>query len=111
MTGEASIADRYRLSAAGDVLNLSPRCGELPPDQAWPYLERVAERLHLAGSPMMYRPNGPDLGGALSSPTTYPPPKTLKTARSGDPGRTTTDGERTPSKDACVPRASKQELS
>jgi hypothetical protein len=27
----------------GQVLNLSPLCGGLPPDVAWPYLKRVGE--------------------------------------------------------------------
>ena len=29
--------------SAGEMLNLSPLCGGLPPDLAWPYLKRVAE--------------------------------------------------------------------
>ncbi len=32
-----------RHRAAGGMLNLSPLCGGLPPDIAWPYLKRVGE--------------------------------------------------------------------
>jgi hypothetical protein len=28
---------------AGQMLNLSPLCGGLPPEIAWPYLKRVGE--------------------------------------------------------------------
>jgi len=28
---------------AGEVLNLSPLCGGVPPEIAWPYLKRVGE--------------------------------------------------------------------
>ncbi len=28
---------------AGEVLNLSPLCGGVPPELAWPYLKRVGE--------------------------------------------------------------------
>ena len=27
----------------GEVMNLSPLCGGMPPELAWPYLKRVAE--------------------------------------------------------------------
>ncbi|HVQ49874.1 MAG TPA: LLM class flavin-dependent oxidoreductase, partial [Mycobacterium sp.] len=29
--------------AGGEMLNLSPLCGGLPPEVAWPYLKRVGE--------------------------------------------------------------------
>lgn len=35
-------AEAARRVAAGEVLNVSPLCGGIPPDIAWPYLERVA---------------------------------------------------------------------
>jgi len=28
---------------AGEIINLSPLCGGLPPELAWPYLKRVGE--------------------------------------------------------------------
>jgi alkanesulfonate monooxygenase SsuD/methylene tetrahydromethanopterin reductase-like flavin-dependent oxidoreductase (luciferase family) len=38
-----SVAEAVERVAAGEMLNLSPLCGGLPPDVAWPYLERVGE--------------------------------------------------------------------
>ena len=37
------VAEAVERVSAGEVLNLSPLCGGLPPDLAWPYLERVGE--------------------------------------------------------------------
>lgn len=38
-----SVAEAVERVSAGEMLNLSPLCGGLPPDLAWPYLERVRE--------------------------------------------------------------------
>ncbi len=38
-----SVAEAVERVSAGEMLNLSPLCGGLPPDLAWPYLERVGE--------------------------------------------------------------------
>jgi alkanesulfonate monooxygenase SsuD/methylene tetrahydromethanopterin reductase-like flavin-dependent oxidoreductase (luciferase family) len=38
-----SVEDAVKRVAAGEMLNLSPLCGGLPPALAWPYLKRVAE--------------------------------------------------------------------
>jgi hypothetical protein len=38
-----SVPEAISRVKAGQVLNLSPLCGGLPPDIAWPYLERVGE--------------------------------------------------------------------
>jgi alkanesulfonate monooxygenase SsuD/methylene tetrahydromethanopterin reductase-like flavin-dependent oxidoreductase (luciferase family) len=38
-----SVAEAVEWMCRGEMLNLSPLCGGLPPDIAWPYLERVAE--------------------------------------------------------------------
>jgi len=36
----AEAVDRVR---AGEIINLSPLCGGVPPDIAWPYLKRIGE--------------------------------------------------------------------
>lgn len=38
-----SVAEAVEWLCRGEMLNLSPLCGGLPPDIAWPYLKRVAE--------------------------------------------------------------------
>jgi alkanesulfonate monooxygenase SsuD/methylene tetrahydromethanopterin reductase-like flavin-dependent oxidoreductase (luciferase family) len=38
-----SVPDAISRVRAGQVLNLSPLCGGLPPEVAWPYLKRVGE--------------------------------------------------------------------
>ena len=38
-----SVAEAVYRIRAGEMLNLSPLCGGLPPDLAWPYLKRVGE--------------------------------------------------------------------
>lgn len=55
-----SVAEAVTIVRGGGVLNLAPLCGGLPPETAWPYLERVAEKVlpEAAGAP----------AGALSDP-------------------------------------------
>jgi alkanesulfonate monooxygenase SsuD/methylene tetrahydromethanopterin reductase-like flavin-dependent oxidoreductase (luciferase family) len=52
---------------AGEMLNLSPLCGGVPPDIAWPYLKRVGETvLPQATAPAPPRPSpADDVGGAF----------------------------------------------
>ena len=38
-----SVSEAISWVRAGKVLNLSPLCGGLPPEIAWPYLKRVGE--------------------------------------------------------------------
>ena len=38
-----SVPEAVERVSAGEMLNLSPLCGGLPPDLAWPYLKRVGE--------------------------------------------------------------------
>jgi len=38
-----SVAEAVERVSAGEMLNLSPLCGGLPPEVAWPYLKRVGE--------------------------------------------------------------------
>jgi hypothetical protein len=38
-----SVPEAISRVRAGEVLNLSPLCGGLPPEVAWPYLKRVGE--------------------------------------------------------------------
>ena len=38
-----SVSEAISRVRAGKVLNLSPLCGGLPPEIAWPYLKRVGE--------------------------------------------------------------------
>ena len=38
-----SVAEAAQRVSSGEMLNLSPLCGGLPPDLAWPYLKRVGE--------------------------------------------------------------------
>jgi hypothetical protein len=38
-----SVAEAAARVRAGEIINLSPLCGGLPPELAWPYLKRVGE--------------------------------------------------------------------
>ena len=38
-----SVAEAIERVSAGEMLNLSPLCGGLPPQMAWPYLKRIGE--------------------------------------------------------------------
>ena len=38
-----SVDEAASRAAAGEVLNLSPLCGGLPPELAWPYLRRAVD--------------------------------------------------------------------
>jgi alkanesulfonate monooxygenase SsuD/methylene tetrahydromethanopterin reductase-like flavin-dependent oxidoreductase (luciferase family) len=38
-----SVAEAVERMRGGEMLNLSPLCGGLPPRRAWPYLERIGE--------------------------------------------------------------------
>jgi hypothetical protein len=38
-----SVPEAISRVRAGQILNLSPLCGGLPPEVAWPYLKRVGE--------------------------------------------------------------------
>ena len=38
-----SVEEAVERVRAGEMLNLSPLCGGVPPDIAWPYLKRVGE--------------------------------------------------------------------
>lgn len=38
-----SVEEAVRRVRSGEVLNLSPLCGGVPPEIAWPYLKRVGE--------------------------------------------------------------------
>ncbi|WP_068270195.1 LLM class flavin-dependent oxidoreductase [Aldersonia kunmingensis] len=58
--------------AAGQMLTLSPLCGGLPPEMAWPYLERVAEQVMSQAGSVAAPTAGPDLGGALTNMTSIP---------------------------------------
>jgi hypothetical protein len=37
-----SVQEASERLANGEIFNLSPLCGGIPPDIAWPYLKRVA---------------------------------------------------------------------
>lgn len=41
-----AVAEATAIVRGGGMLNLSPLCGGLPPDVAWPYLERAAAAVH-----------------------------------------------------------------
>jgi hypothetical protein len=38
-----SVEEAAAQVANGEVMNLSPLCGGMPPDVAWPYLKRFAD--------------------------------------------------------------------
>jgi alkanesulfonate monooxygenase SsuD/methylene tetrahydromethanopterin reductase-like flavin-dependent oxidoreductase (luciferase family) len=67
-----TVPEAAALLAAGEMLNLSPLCGGLPPDKAWPYLKHVAEQVIPQAARTQTPKQGPDLGGALSALTTRP---------------------------------------
>ena len=60
-----SVADAVERVSAGEMLNLSPLCGGLPPDLAWPYLERVGEVV-LPEAARASGATGDGLGNALN---------------------------------------------
>lgn len=68
-----TVPEAAALVASGEMLNLSPLCGGLPPSQAWPYLERVAEQVIPMAASSTAAMQGPGLASALSSMTTRPP--------------------------------------
>jgi alkanesulfonate monooxygenase SsuD/methylene tetrahydromethanopterin reductase-like flavin-dependent oxidoreductase (luciferase family) len=50
-----NVDEAVEIVRRGGILNLSPLCGGIPPDVAWPYLKRVGERIlpaaaHFSGS-------------------------------------------------------------
>ena len=62
-----SVAEAVDRVAGGEMLNLSPLCGGLPPDLAWPYLKRVGEVvLPEAALANDASGSGNELGDALS---------------------------------------------
>ena len=54
-----SVAEAVDRVSAGEMLNLSPLCGGLPPELAWPYLKRVGEVV----LPETARPSGASASG------------------------------------------------
>ena len=60
-----SVAEAVERVSAGEMLNLSPLCGGLPPDLAWPYLERVGEVV-LPEAARASGATGDGLGNALN---------------------------------------------
>ncbi|WP_019926589.1 LLM class flavin-dependent oxidoreductase [Nocardia sp. BMG111209] len=69
-----SVSEAIEMVRRGEMLNLSPLCGGLPPDIAWPYLERVGETvLPAVAAASAGERSGPDLGGALGSLTATQP--------------------------------------
>ncbi|MDH6242828.1 LLM class flavin-dependent oxidoreductase [Mycobacterium sp. OTB74] len=65
-----TVAEAAAMMAGGEMLNLSPLCGGLAPERAWPYLKRVVEQV----IPLAARTQVPlqesTLGGALEDLTT-----------------------------------------
>jgi alkanesulfonate monooxygenase SsuD/methylene tetrahydromethanopterin reductase-like flavin-dependent oxidoreductase (luciferase family) len=57
-----SVAEAVESIRGGDMLNLSPLCGGLPPDLAWPYLKRVGEVV----LPALAQPAGNGLNDTLN---------------------------------------------
>ena len=45
-----SVAEAVERVRAGEIINLSPLCGGVPPDLAWPYLKRVGEVVMAGGN-------------------------------------------------------------
>ena len=45
------VAEAVERVRSGEVINLSPLCGGLPPELAWPYLERVGEVVMAEAAP------------------------------------------------------------
>jgi len=67
-----TVPEAAAMVGSGEMLNLSPLCGGLPPDQAWPYLKRVAQQVIPQAAATEPARQGPDLGGALSTMTSRP---------------------------------------
>ena len=62
-----SVPEAVERVRAGQVLNLSPLCGGLPPELAWPYLKRIGEVvLPQAAQASGDSASGDGLGGALT---------------------------------------------
>ena len=61
-----SVEEAVRRVSAGEMLNLSPLCGGLPPDLAWPYLKRVAEVVLPEAAQANGAVGAGGLGGALT---------------------------------------------
>lgn len=72
-----SVEEAVALVRGGAMLNLHPLVGGMPPEVAWPYLERVANVVLPEATRLSAEANsGADLGGALqellSSPEIHP---------------------------------------
>lgn len=52
-----TVAEAVDHIRGGDMLNLSPLCGGLPPDIAWPYLERVGDVVMSLGGMLTTKEN------------------------------------------------------
>jgi hypothetical protein len=62
-----SVAEAVDRVSAGEMLNLSPLCGGLPPELAWPYLKRVGDTvLPEAARASGASASGDSLGDALN---------------------------------------------
>lgn len=64
-----TVPEAAAMVAGGEMLNLSPLCGGLDPERAWPYLERVVEQVIPLAAQSAGGPQQADLGGALSDLT------------------------------------------
>lgn len=65
-----SVSQAIEMVRQGEMLNLSPLCGGMPPEIAWPYLRRVGETVLPAAAQAHEGVRaGPDLAGALSDLT------------------------------------------
>ena len=61
-----SVEEAVKRASAGEMLNLSPLCGGLPPALAWPYLKRVAELVLPEAAQANGAVSAGGLGGALT---------------------------------------------
>ena len=61
-----TVAEAVERVAAGEMLNLSPLCAGLPPELAWPYLERVGEMVIPAAARTGSAPRDDGLAEALT---------------------------------------------
>ena len=61
-----TVAEAVERVAAGEMLNLSPLCAGLPPEFAWPYLERVGEMVIPAAARTGSAPRDDGLAEALT---------------------------------------------
>lgn len=64
-----SIADAVQRIQAGELLNLSPLCGGLPPDTAWKYLRYAGEVARLSSAQTRPEQSPRGLGDALTDLT------------------------------------------